>query len=588
MEARALAVWDGVQSATGLSARLFVEGLDLEPAQVEQFFARLARAQVLGPSAPVVPDFIPPQAGVEEPSDLVPTLRGDLVITRSTTSKGTLEVKDPISGRSFTLYDFEVSIARMLDGKRSAAEVLSAANRLGIPVTLPTLKTFLQQLRAYQFIDLAAGGGDSTWPKRRQWSAEVRDLYQGALRLMRSGKFDEARSYVEAMVEADPSNEEATALRQRIDAESKGSFELRVPFETLHPPVSSAAVAPGPAPADPFESFGFHSQAPVSADLPAIPEAVASPLVEPPADVEVPPPVAAPPPVHPERGRGTPKRSRAVLLVGLIAVALIAAVLLRPVEGTAQFPCELQAQELAIPRAPRAGSLGPPLIASGTRVEKGAVLARMTLAADEVPEVVEARIKDLEVKLAASHPPGTAKDITRAKAAVKKANAAVIALNKKRKKTRAKQLAALETKLSEKQSLLDAAKKTLEGLQQPDQRAELKASLEQLTSKKVAAAVRSERSAIVAPEAGMFIAPERAPTTLADDDSYGRIIAPTLKAVTREPLVTESRSGVFTSPAGQIEVKAGKAEAQLKFVGAKGTLALPSERTPWVLSVLKK
>ena len=163
--------------------------MDVEPWQVEQFFTRLAHANVLSASAPVVPDFIPTAAGVEEPGDVVPLLRGDLIITASKASRGTLEVKDPLTERSFTLYDFEVSIARMLDGKRSAAEVLAAANRLGIPVSLPTLKTFLQQLRAYQFIDLKTGGGDSTWPRRKQWSVGVRELYQSALRLMRTGKY---------------------------------------------------------------------------------------------------------------------------------------------------------------------------------------------------------------------------------------------------------------------------------------------------------------------------------------------------------------------------------------------------------------
>lgn len=578
-EAKVLGVWDGVQTATALSAKLFVEGVDVEPWQVEQFFSRLARASLLAAGGPVVPDFIPTAPGVENPEDLVPKLRGDLVISKSATSKATLEVKDPVSGRSFTLYDFEVSIARMLDGKRSAAEVLAAANRLGIPVTLPTLKTFLQQLKAYQFIDLTAVGGESTWPPRRQWPAEVRELYQGALRLMRSGKYDEARGYVEAMKAADPTNEEAGALLERIEVEARGSLELNVPFETLHTPVSTAAVeAPK---ADPFASFGFHSAPPAADQLPPIPAALE---VEAPT-VDQPPPEQ--PPAVPERGP-----NRRPLFIG--AGAALVVVLLFPVRGKLELPCELQPDELGVPKTQRAGTVGSALVSSGARVEKGAVLARLAVGADESPEALEARIKDLEVKLATAHAPGSAKAIARAKALVKKTAGAVTALQKKVKKASASKAPALEAKLAEKQAALEAAKTALEDLQQPDRRAELKATLEQLTAKKVTAAVLSERSAIVAPAAGLFLAPAPSPTELGENAAYGRVVGPTFRAVTKDPLETSADSAWFISAAGRLEVKLEKTvagvtarlEGKPEYAGAKGTLEVPSGLRPWPLAVL--
>ena len=604
MEARVLSLWDGVQTATGLSAKLFVDGLDIEPWQVEQFFVRLARAEVLGVNAPVVPGFTPAGPGVEEPTDIVPTLRGDLIITQSATSKGTLEVKDPLSSRSFTLYDFEVSIARMLDGKRSAAEVLDAANRLGIPVTLPTLKTFLQQLRAYQFIDLSTTGGESTWPKRKQWTPGVRELYQSALRLMRSGKFDEARGYVDAMVEADPGNEEAAALRQRIYDEAMGASELSVPFDTLHTPVSesvlqTAAVEPATAP-DPFASFGFHSAPPATAELPPIPQDVASMLAPPNEPMPealnyLPAAAAAPAPVAEEPALPTPPRNRRPRFIALGVGALVLVGLLFPVQGTAQLPCELQVDELAIPRAPMAGPVGAPLVVAGTRVEKGTPLARITLPADESPEGLDARIKELELKLAKSHPPATARELSRAKATLKKATAAVTALNKKIKKAGKKALPGLEAKLPEKQAALAAARAALEEAQQPDRRAEWKATLEQLSSKKITAAIANERSVITAPAAGMFLAPGSAPEKLAENDPYGRIVGATFRAVTREPLVTSAETAVFVAPAGRVEVKlvhnaagvTARVEGEPKWVGAKGTLEVPSGRTPWLLSALR-
>ena len=72
----------------------------------------------------MVPDFIPPRPGVEQPSDRVPALRSDLVIARLVASGEVLEVFEPQRERGFSLMDFEVSLARLLDGKRTAAELI--------------------------------------------------------------------------------------------------------------------------------------------------------------------------------------------------------------------------------------------------------------------------------------------------------------------------------------------------------------------------------------------------------------------------------------------------------------------------------
>lgn len=243
VEATLLRSWDGTVSAGALADLVLLQGVSVEPRQVEQFFARLERSGLLATPAPTVPFFSPSSPGVETEEDVVPLLRNDLIITPSKSSRSTLDVFDPAFDRSFTLYDFEISIARMLDGRRTAGEIIVAANRLGIPATLATLRTFLQQLRAYQFIDTNAPAADaSTWAPRKEWTIEVRELYASALRLMRASRFEEARQYVDAMVAADPSNQEAAALRQRIDAEALGSGEMLVPFDDLHTPVSTAAV----------------------------------------------------------------------------------------------------------------------------------------------------------------------------------------------------------------------------------------------------------------------------------------------------------------------------------------------------------
>lgn len=621
MEAKVLGVWDGEQTATSLSAKCLLQGVNIEAPQVKQFLQRLEKAHLLGTRAPDAPEA-PAVPSVEEPTDLVPKLRGDLVITKSTTSKGTLEVKDPTSNRSFTLYDFEVSIARMLDGKRSAQEVLDAANRLGIPVTLPTLKTFLKQLRSYQFIDLSAdAGGDTTWPKRKQWPAEVRELYQSALRLMRAGKFDEALGYADAMIAADSENEEAAALKKRIMDEALGSTEVSVPFDALHAETPSA-IQNAPAP-DPFADFGFNSAPPPTSELAPLPENLA-PAEAPAPVVDVPPPAEAPqpspmellappsvPPVTeappapeplpqpaPEAVAAPAKRSRKGLFLGAGVALVVLVVLLRPVDGMAQLPCELQVDELGVPKATFAGPVTPPMVAPGARVEKGAVLARLVVPPEESSEGLDARIKDLEAKLAAARAPGTPKQLAKVKSHIKKFTSSVNSLKKikkQSKKATEKQLAVLDEKLAKKEAELEKAKAELEALKKPDLRAEWRRELEELTSKKVLADVQKERAVIVAPAAGLFLAPETAPQKLAENDTYGRIVAPTFRAVTKEPLVTGADTAVFVAPSGRVDVKifrsaagvTARVEGSPRWVGARGTLEVASGKTPWLLSALR-
>ncbi len=291
LEVSMLRAWDGVAGAAAVADALFAQGLSVDGPAVEQFFTRLANLQLLATVAQVsVPVAVAAAVPlVETEGDLVPLLRSDLVITPSPASRGTRDVADPKTGRSFTLYDFEVSIARMLDGRRTAGEVISAANRLGIPVTLVTLRTFLSQLRAYQFIDTeAVRDGDTTWAPRRKWTVEARELYQSALRLLRAGKYEDARSYVDALVAADPENEEVAGLRARIDAEAAGSAELNVPFDTLHTPMPGTLPVvklPQGTQAEAWTTRPPGSAQPVNFVPPPAVSAPTSPLVD-----QVPPP----------------------------------------------------------------------------------------------------------------------------------------------------------------------------------------------------------------------------------------------------------------------------------------------------------
>ncbi|MGI5862849.1 MAG: tetratricopeptide repeat protein [Myxococcales bacterium] len=152
--------------------------------------------------------------------DKVPLFRRDLQHVRK--SEMLVEVTDPAANRSFTLYDFELSLARMLDGTRTLAEVVESGRRLGIPVNLESLGQFIRQLRRYGFLapEGAMAASLERHPPREQWDESLRVLFQAGLRMNRQGRYAEAAGYFEAMLHQDPDNLEAQEMlaqvRQRL------------------------------------------------------------------------------------------------------------------------------------------------------------------------------------------------------------------------------------------------------------------------------------------------------------------------------------------------------------------------------------
>ncbi len=152
-------------------------------------------------------------------------IRADLKVRRREASS-LLDVTDPLSGKTFPLYDFELSLARMLDGRRLLREVVDAGQRLGIPVDLESLSQFVSQLDRYGFLAppgtpaSGPGEGQSTWAPRRKWDDGLRALFQSGLRMHRQGRYAEAANYFEAMLQQDPQNPEASEMleqsRQRM------------------------------------------------------------------------------------------------------------------------------------------------------------------------------------------------------------------------------------------------------------------------------------------------------------------------------------------------------------------------------------
>ena len=163
----------------------------------------------------------PPETAVTRatPDETVRLFRRDLKISRRPSSS-LFEVSDPVSGKAFQLYDFEVSIARMLDGRRRYSEIVEAGRRLGIPVNFQSLLQFVRQLEVYGFLAPRGAVGvesreGSVWARTRQWDEALRALFQSGLRMHRHGRHAEAAKYFEAMLEQDPQNPEALEMLEQ-------------------------------------------------------------------------------------------------------------------------------------------------------------------------------------------------------------------------------------------------------------------------------------------------------------------------------------------------------------------------------------
>ncbi|MEW6431168.1 MAG: hypothetical protein AB1730_06630 [Myxococcota bacterium] len=270
-----------------LLERLQARGVPLERRQLTVFVNRLTAAGFLETEGVPTPRPVPPVLGL---ADAVPRLRSDLVF-KPAARAGLVEVRDLRAGRSFTLFEFEVTIARMLDGQQTLDAVMGAIERLGIEVTHQTLRNFIHQLDGLGFLEPSpesivrtAASPQPTPPAAQapaNWLPELREMFNFALRHARAHQYEQALEYLEGLLEIDPTLPEAKALFDDVKARREGAGGLD--FQTLHgappppppippvvtPPVAGASVATKdakPPPAQPPDST-VH---PVSESLPPL------------------------------------------------------------------------------------------------------------------------------------------------------------------------------------------------------------------------------------------------------------------------------------------------------------------------------
>lgn len=158
------------------------------------------------------------------PGSVVPPLRPDLNVTSPPTGTGAevIDIHPLGSGEHTALHGFELSIALMLDGKRTADEVIGASARLGLPLSLEALEGFVRQLEAHRLL----GSGD--FPVRRVrpgWPPQVRELFRGALKAAREGDLEGARQRLDRLLGIAPANAEARRLRAWLESHPADGFQ---------------------------------------------------------------------------------------------------------------------------------------------------------------------------------------------------------------------------------------------------------------------------------------------------------------------------------------------------------------------------
>lgn len=340
------------------------------------------------------------------PTDVVPRLRNDLKVTADLSGEeGQIHITDPRNNASYYLKEVEFSLARMCNGKRTADEVVQAASKLGLPVTIDALTRFVGKLNALGMLATdalppvdappadappAPGGGatdaasapapgpapelppepgtsgalSSTWPARDEWPAPQRELFQRALRAFRTESFDEAAQAIDEFLKVLPAAKEGQELKKRIERK-KAAWAGSEPPKTFSQEFTS------------LEATWF-AEGDSGEWLKNLPP-------EPPSQLSAPAAKASRLPLY--------------LVAGMAAVGLAALFI--------PFPYQVQAKALtraAAPavnvNAPHAGKVASVEVRDGQFVEQGAVLLKYDSAeATERLNKVKAELKDKEARL---------------------------------------------------------------------------------------------------------------------------------------------------------------------------------------------
>jgi hypothetical protein len=305
LEGQVLALMGPDNSPESLTRAARAAGLDVDVRQVESLLKRAETNGFIENRGIVRFKGEAPDLGLD---DVVPPFRADLIM-KSGAKAGLVRLYEPESGSSVTLHDFEIHVARLLDGKHKVHEVIALAAKIGISITPESLKTFIAQMSTYGLMsewwsEAVRPAATKTWPPRAKWTADIRELFQSALRQFRQGKAEHALEYLDMLLEIQPGTPEGLELRERVRAKIAGTLDESATFESLHgtgltpdkpaPRLTQDAPLPRLTP-EPLKPVELTPMLPVKASpLPRPPDAPLPIRMKPPTATPAPPPPEAP------------------------------------------------------------------------------------------------------------------------------------------------------------------------------------------------------------------------------------------------------------------------------------------------------
>ena len=272
----------------------------------------------------------------------MPRLRSDLKFEAR--PGGVFHVQAPEAPQGFLLYELELALARLLDGTRTAEEVLAGAARLGVAATPDSLSKFFRQIQLYGFLQTAEV--DRTPRPRTMGPAEAPAARDPVLKLWAERKHEEALTYLEMLIGQHPDDEGLLQLHEMLQRQLLAD-------DTKKPAPTAVAAAAAPAESQPEPE----------------PSAEAEPHDQLLREVI-------------EQGHdAVGRRGRRALVRRLIGVAIaggvVASMLLVHCADRITEPCELMPKSRAVVRSTLDSIVEKVLVQEGQAVKKGDLLIKL-------------------------------------------------------------------------------------------------------------------------------------------------------------------------------------------------------------------
>lgn len=428
------------------------------------------------------------------PTDVVPAFRSDLKLADPVQGAGEklVTVADPLSGKSMAFRGFELSIARMLNGQRTAGEVIDAAEAIGLPISLEGLSGFVKKLRSLGFLTHPLDGPvqmPTTWGQRREWSEEIRQRYQTALKEARSNELLSAKQHLTELLDDAPDNEDVRGLMQWVDERLKApaAGKKLPPFTDVFSVVERTWFEEADRQSAENQRLASLSDVPVATD-PSLEH-----QVDPAASIET---------EAPQKKKGGAGKIVLVLLLLLIVGAGAAAALV-PLPYVVTGTFELAPRNSLSVEVAREGVVGTVTARDGDWVEAGAQLFSYdTEVAKKKLAEVEGRVQDLRKKAEKSGAGKKAADarkkLEKAQARLKEEQEDLEKVKEKGKKPaitkQEKKVKKAEAALAKAQKAFDSATAAMGG--------DVKADLDKALAELAAVKAQTEAAPFNAPVAG--------------------------------------------------------------------------------------